>query len=165
MKKSNSERNLTTEPDARTMDVILLQDGTLHPSEDYVGNNRFRILLDIQSKKFASSNEIDQSRIAADLVDIVVRHWGGRFVMSARQLDESESQQNVLAILRRKTDTLATPTMAGLDVQSMRSAAIKNLKASKQKKELVSKILEQRKAKIKNHKSFCRRRSFFIQNM
>ena len=89
------------------MDVVLQSDcKTLDSNPSIMGNNRLRILLNLESERYNLLSTAEQQRTAADLLKTITEHWKGRL------LTENGSSYRVLNFSDAK-DALQSLLLAG----------------------------------------------------
>lgn len=89
------------------MDVVLQSDGkTLDSNPSIMGNNRLRILLNLESERYNLLSQAEQHSTTTDLLRTITEHWKGRV------LKENGSSYRVLNFSDAK-DALCSLLMAG----------------------------------------------------
>lgn len=87
-----------------SMNVVIGLDHESVSSLQHAGNNRFRILVNLQCKAFHGGNPQEQERILNDIV-LSVNSWNGTFLLETpsgyQTLSASQAKQYIQAILRK----------------------------------------------------------------
>jgi hypothetical protein len=69
-------------PTHQGLDIVLLDDcKTLSKKLTILGNNRLRILLKLESKRFLVLSPTEQGKTASDLVSTITKDWKGRILV------------------------------------------------------------------------------------
>jgi hypothetical protein len=111
----------TIVPTFQGMDVIFAEDcKRLSAKHDIVGNNRLKVMLTLESKRYSELPEEEQTKVASDLVKAVTEFWHGRmlvdrgFAYGILTFEESvEALKHLLSSLQQEGSGEGTPLKNG----------------------------------------------------
>lgn len=116
-------------------DVLCKNDTVL--STDNIGNNRFRVMVEMNRKQFAESEMFGKSRIVSNIVcSVRGGAFPGRFLEEDKtglyqELSYMAATKLVMTVLQAATDD---------DLSKLRTAALQSLKLKKQRRHINNKI-------------------------
>jgi len=128
-----SAPNLMSNLSASCMDVVFTHDCESLSTLSHAGNNRFRVLMDLQTKSYqdAGRNVQEKDKILDDMLRSV-ESWNGHFLREADGRYQVMTSEQAKESLRRI-----------LGIHSLRTTEIDVLKARKQKKESIRKMAKE----------------------
>jgi hypothetical protein len=135
--------NLPPIPD-NSMDIIFAKDGESISSSTHAGNNRFRILVDLQTKSFqqAGKNSLVQDKILQEMMESV-NSWSGRFLIESDHQYQFMSTPHVKSCLR-----------AILNIRGLRSTEIDVLKSRRERRESTRVVAEKMAKSVSSNQNY-----------